>query len=290
MRFEKTSGALVSFKSGARELVASELAPYFWRAPTDNDLGANLQERLAVWKTLADSAATRAVEHEREADGSITVTTRATMGNGALDFDVEYRVERSGAVRVFVRFDPKAPDLPMLPRLGMRFATPGALSQLEWFGRGPQETYADRRHAAPVGRYAGSVAAQLHDYVRPQETGNKVDVRWMAVRDDRGIGLLIMGAPHFSGGARNVFDEDIDHSPQRQLHSVDVEPRDVTVVHVDLKQMGLGGDDSWRSTAHPEHLIWPERYEYAFVLAPLAQGQDAGAAARQPCLRALASK
>lgn len=280
MRFDKASGALVSLSSTRGELLASGLQPHFWRAPTDNDIGAKLPEKLAVWKAMPGAAVLRSFTHERESDGVLLIRTRSTMGEGAVDFGVDYRVDAGGGVRVSVRFDPRTIDLPFLPRLGMQFTSPGALSKLEWFGRGPQETYSDRWAAAPVGRYDGTVAGQFFAYVRPQESGNKVDVRWMSVRAQDGEGLLIVGDPVFSGGALNVLDEDIDYSPDHQLHSVDVRPRDLTVIHVDLKQMGVGGDDSWRSTAHPEHLIWPRPYQYSFTLQPIHAGEDANELAR----------
>lgn len=281
VRFDKASGALISLKSGERELLASGLQPHFWRAPTDNDIGAKLPERLAIWKTLPGSAVLRSFTHERGPDGSVAVHTESVLGNGAVNFEVDYQLGPAGTVRVSVRFDPQRADLPFLPRLGMRFTAPGALSKVEWFGRGPQESYSDRWAAAPIGRYAGNVADQLHPYVRPQESGNKVDVRWMSVRAEDGAGLLIVGDPVFSGSAVNVLDQDIDYSPERQMHSIDVKPRELTVVHVDLKQMGVGGDDSWRSTAHPEHLIWPRPYQYSFTLQPIHAAEDANAAARR---------
>jgi beta-galactosidase len=203
------------------------------------------------------------------------------MGDGAVTFDVDYNVNVDGIVRVSARFEPNRPDLPVLPRLGMQLIAPAKLSKLEWYGRGPQATYADRWAAAPVGRYSGTVAEQFHTYVRPQENSNKVDVRWMALRQPDGEGLVVVGDPTFSGGASDVLDEDMDYDPAHQLHSDEVERRGLTVIHVDLMQMGLGGDDSWRSTAHPEYLIWPKHYEYSFRLIPLHAGEDAGAIARR---------
>lgn len=283
LKFDSSSGALVSFVRESRELLAGPLQPHFWRAPTDNDVGADLPSRLAIWKTLPRMAKLERFSHEREADGSVAVRSISSLGDNVAGWNVEYHVSARGVVRIKARFEPRAVDLPMLPRLGIQFAANGALSQLEWFGRGPQESYADRWQAAPVGRYRGLVSQQRHDYVRPQESGNKVDVRWMAIRDSKGAGLLIVGAPEFSGAVRDVMDEDIDYSPERQLHSIDVRPRPVSVVNVDLKQMGLGGDDSWRSTAHPQHLIWPKVYEFEFSLAPVDPGEDAAALARRPC-------
>lgn len=281
VRFEKASGALVSLKSMQRELLVEKLQPHFWRAPTDNDIGAKLPEQLQIWKTMPSTAVLRSFTHEPQPDGGIIVRTRSSMGEGRVDFAVDYRVDPGGSVRVSVSFDPRGIDLPFLPRLGMQLASPVALSKIEWLGRGPQASYTDRWAAAPVGRYAGDVADQFYPYVRPQESGNKEDVRWLAVRAPDGAGLLIVGDPVFSGAALNVFDDDMDYSPAHQLHSVDVQPRNVTVVHIDLKQMGVAGDDSWRSTAHPASLIWPQRYQYSFTLQPIHAGEDANALARQ---------
>lgn len=280
VRFERASGALVSLRSAQRELLVDRLQPHFWRAPTDNDIGAKLPEQLQIWKTMPSTAVLRSFTHEFQPDGSVAVRTRTSMGDGRVDVAVDYRVDPTGSVRVSLSFDPRSLELPVLPRLGMQFSSPGTLSKIEWFGRGPQASYADRWAAAPVGRYAGNVADQFYSYVRPQESGNKVDVRWLAVRAPDGAGLLIVGDPVFSGTALNVSDDDIGYSPTHQLHSVDVKPRDVTVVHVDLRQMGLGGDDSWRSTAHPANLIWPRRYDYSFTLRPISAGEDANALAR----------
>ena len=280
VRFDKATGALVSLSDGSQELLAGPVSPHFWRAPTDNDIGAGLPEKLAVWRTMADSAVLRHFSYERQADGAISVHQSSSLGAGAVMFDTRYHIGIDGGVRISVSFDPGKMDLPFLPRLGLQLLAPATLSQLEWFGRGPQASYSDRWAAAPVGRYSGSVADQFHTYVRPQENGNKVDVRWMAVRAQDGTGLLVVGRPTFSGSALDVLDKDID-SPGHQLHSVDVRRRNFTVIDVDLRQMGLGGDDSWRSTAHPQYLISPRHYEYDFVLAPIRRGDDAGVLARR---------
>lgn len=282
VRFDKASGALVSLRSAQRELLAEELQPHFWRAPTDNDIGAHLPEQLQAWKTMPNTAVLRSFTHEQQPDGALIVRTVISMGEGSIDFAVDYLIDPAAIVRVSVSFEPRSGDLPFLPRLGMQLASPGELSRIEWFGRGPQASYADRWAAAPIGRYAGKVSDQFYPYVRPQESGNKVDVRWLAVRAPDGAGLLIVGDPVFSGTALNLLDDDIDYSLQHQLHSIDVHPRNITVVHVDLKQMGLGGDDSWRSTAHPVNLIWPRQYHYSFTLRPIHAGEDANVLARDP--------
>ena len=279
--FDESNGQLASLSTRGQVLFKDGLQPHFWRAPTDNDVGAHLPERLAIWKTLPASAKLDSFQQQTQADGSVSVRTRTKMGDGAVTLDVDYNVNADGIVAVSIRFEPNRPDLPFLPRLGMQLIAPAKLSKLEWYGRGPQATYADRWVAAAVGRYSGTVAEQFHTYVRPQENSNKVDVRWMALRQADGEGLVIAGDPTFSGGASDVLDEDMDYDPNHQLHADEVRHRGFTVIHVDLMQMGLGGDDSWRSTAHPEYLIWPKHYAYSFRLIPLHAGEDPAALAKR---------
>ena len=126
VRFEKASGALVSLKSDRRELLVDKLQPHFWRAPTDNDIGAKLPEQVKIWKTMPGTAVLRSFTHKPQPDGAIVVRAQSSMANGRVDFAVDYRVDPDGSVRVSVSFDPHDLDLPLLPRLGMQFASPGA--------------------------------------------------------------------------------------------------------------------------------------------------------------------
>jgi len=280
LTFDKKSGSLARYEADGHELLAGRLRPDFWRAMTDNDLGADLRERLGVWHGAGDGAVLEGFDHRAGPDGSLIVTARLRPLDGAT-LAVTHEVRRNGDVAVAVSFDVQRYDLPVLPRLGMRFEVPAAFDRLDWYGRGPHSNYSDRYAAAPVGLYGGSVAAQYDDYVRPQESGNKIDLRYMALRQGQtGPGLLIVGDPTFSGGALPYSTEDLDQPDANQKHAGDLVPRDRSEVHVDMRQMGLGGDDSWRSTAHAEFLIWPRAYAYRFVLAPLADHDDAGARAR----------
>lgn len=272
--FDKGTGWLTQVDVGGRNLLAAPLRPHFWRAMTDNDLGAGLDTRLAVWKDMADRARLASLRSGSDPDGDAFVETSHMLGADEVRFDTRYRISATGALRVDVHFVPLAPDLPFLPRLGMRFSLDEALDRIEWFGNGPWESYADRRFSSLVGRYAGAVADQYHSYVRPQESGNKVGVRWMALRGAAGSGLLVVGSPTFSGGALPYATADLDHDRKRQKHADEIVKRKNAEVHVDMRQMGLGGDDSWRSTAHPENLIFPRDYRYSFTLAPLAEQAD----------------
>ncbi len=159
---------------------------------------------------------------------------------------------------------------PDLPRFGVRFAMPGNYDNLSWYGRGPHENYCDRFTSAFVGVYQSTVAEQYFPYVRPQENGYKTGIRWMALTDEQGNGLLIDGLPLFSGSALHNSIEDFDQgSKQNYRHMNDITPRDTVFVTVDMKQMGVGGDDSWGARTHPQYRIPPADYSFRFRMKPV---------------------
>lgn len=163
---------------------------------------------------------------------------------------------------------------PELPRFGMRWVMPGQYDNLQWFGRGPQENYIDRNTGAFVGKYSSTAAEQYFPYIRPQENGNKTDIRWMTLTDDAGNGLLIDGLPLFSGSALNNSIEDFDQGTKSNYrHTNDIVLRDTVFVTVDLQQMGLGGDDSWGSRTHPQYVLPAADYHFTFRMIPLRNEQ-----------------
>jgi beta-galactosidase len=164
--------------------------------------------------------------------------------------------------------------LPEFYRVGMTLTAPGDFDRLRWFGRGPQESYADRKSGAAVGLYAGRVAEQFHDYSRPQETGNKVDVRWLAVERADGAGLAVIGQPLLSVTALPFPYADLDYHPGEQRHGADLRPKDVTTLNIDLAQMGVGGDNSWGFWPLEQYRLPLQAYRYAFRLAVFGAGED----------------
>jgi beta-galactosidase len=151
---------------------------------------------------------------------------------------------------------------------------------MTWYGRGPHESDWGRKTSALVGTYTGLVKDQFWAYVRPQENGNKTDVRWMSITNTDGDGLLFKGAPLLSVTASHVLMDDLE-SPERtdgrqkdgvkvvNRHTIDVKPRNLTSVNIDFKQMGVGGDDSWGAWTHDKYRLWGNSYSYSFVIEPL---------------------
>ena len=147
---------------------------------------------------------------------------------------------------------------------------------MSWYGRGPQETYSDRKTGAAIGYYEGTVWDQYHPYVRPQEFGNKTDVRWMALQNSEGMGLLFVGNEPMNMSSWQVEMADLEHKEKGQpnRHAYDIKPRDLVTVNIDYKQMGVGGDNTWGAPVHDQYKIFAKEYTYGFKIIPFIGGSD----------------
>jgi beta-galactosidase len=271
--FDRTSGILSSLKYGGVDVLRVGPVPDMWRVPTDNDIGNTMPERLAVWRDAGPKRIVSSMSVQQPTSREAIVIVEAVLAGSDSPHTTRYRILGSGDILVDVSFVPGKADLPELPRFGMRMALPGAFDTVTWFGRGPHENYWDRRTSAAVGLYTQKVSDQFYPYVRPQESGYKTDVRWMAVSNRDGVGLLAVGAPLVSASALNVFPEDYE-APRGagQKRTIDVTPRDAVTFNVDLGQMGVGGDTSWGAKTHPEYTLPAKPYSYSFRLRPFAKG------------------
>jgi beta-galactosidase len=266
VRFDSATGALTAYQYRGRDLVQSPLRPSFWRAPTDNDFGARLQLRLRVWLDAAARADSHVIRVRTPSRGQVVVVVRSRLPTVAATLTTTYTVLGSGDVLVEDHFVPTGRDsFPMLPRFGMRLVVPPAFSRVEWLGRGPVESYWDRQTAATVGRYAGTVREQFHPYIRPQESGNKTDVRWLALTDSTGAGLLFVGDSLLSMSALHYAIEDLDPGERKaQVHASELVERGEVYVNVDHRQMGVGGINSWGALPLPQYTLPYGEYRYRF--------------------------
>jgi len=275
LRFSEELGTLCSFKFRGTELVRSGLIPDFWRPVTDNDLGGGLARICRVWQHAEMNRKVEEVSAQRIDDRTVRVDIRLGLPDVGSVYRTTYTVYGSGDVIVENGFTPGREGLPDLPRFGMMMILPGAFSNVSWYGRGPHESYWDRKTGAAVDVYSGTVWEQFHAYARPQETGNKTDVRWIALTNGRGIGLLAVGMPLLSTSALPVLPEDLDWRKDRpQQHGGEIYPKDLVTLKLDYGQMGVGGDTSWGSRAwpHPEYRLPPKEYRYRFRLRPFSSG------------------
>jgi len=245
----------------AFELLAAPPRLSLWRAPTDNDRILGL---AALWRTWGVDRLSRTLkEIRREADGVVVSAEVKTASGIAVAHEQRFKALDGGAV--LVRETVRIPDeLADLARVGIEFETVAGLEQVEWFGRGPVETYPDRRRAGAVGRWRSTVTDLYVPYVRPQESGGRADVRWLELSDGRGRGLRLeldvprqVSATHFRA-------EDLATA----THDVELVARAGATIHLDAAHRGLGTASCGPDTL-PEYLVGPGTYEWFWTISAL---------------------
>ncbi len=266
----KASGSIEKYEFKGVNLVEGGSVPDFKRATTDNDFGAKFDEKLKVW---ADDSPTKINANfykitENEANKK-TIAFRYDLPNSGAIWTTVYTFFGDGVVGVKNSFQPPEKELPIIPRLGCRWRIPKAFENIKWYGRGPHENYCDRFSSAFVGIYRSCVAEQAFEYASLQETGYKTDVRWLTLTNDAGNGVKIEGLPLFCFSALNYTVEDLTRSKRGSLHLHEVPERDFIELHIDLKQMGVAGDDSWWSKPHTKYVIRPVEYDYSYRIVPI---------------------
>ena len=262
--FDRKAGNLSSYLFKNEELVKEGLQINFWRAPIDNDYGNNMQKRLKTWK-LAGKNKVITSDSITKKDSEIRIVFNFSLTDVSSTYRSEYVVYSNGEVVVNNLFIPGQKELPELPRFGMYLTLPAEYNNMKWFGRGPFENYQDRNTAAFVGLYTSKVADQFVPYVRVQENGNKTDVRWMTLTNDKGKGIKFTGIPVLSVSALNYTIEDLDGGDTKQgIHPADLDPRNQINVNIDYIQMGVGGDTSWGALPYNRYRLFPKSYTYSF--------------------------
>ena len=273
IKFSKDNGQLSKYLYKGNDFLKSGLEPYFWRAPTDNDLGNGMQRRTSIWRNAGRELKIKEVTHSID-NNVVNIQVLSNHSSTKTELKTNYYIFGNGSMKVTHDLLSTDPQNPEIPRFGMRMSLPGDFTYLNWYGRGPHESYWDRKVSAAIGYYSGNVWAQTHPYVRPQETGNKTDIRWMAVSNGD-IGVMIKGSPTFDGSIHQYPYEDLDHVPHGQKHGkLDLRPKDQIDWLIDYRQMGVGGDNSWGATPHSQYILNPSPVSFTFVLIPFEDRDD----------------
>ncbi len=281
--FDKHAGVISSYSYRDTKLIDRGPLPDFWRAMTDNDRGylksvdvlptpkglppkGTPPRDLLIWRGIEPAAAGAAVRRIDPRTAEITV--RFDLAREGANAALRYTVYGSGDVIVETSYAPGSQDLPMLPRFGTELALDPGLENIAWYGRGPVETYQDRQFER-VGVYRSTVDQQWVNYSRPQENGNKTDVRWVALTNDQGVGLLAVGMPLLSVGASHYSKKDMEEAE----YTFQIPRRPGVLLNLDFRQMGVGGVDSWSRNAlplEPYRLPSSQPYSYKYRLTPVA--------------------
>lgn len=288
LRFNLQEGILYGYAYGGEEYLLSPLTPGFWRAPTDNDYGNRMPERCAAWKQAGENRSLKTPVVYQLTPRKVRIQAEyhhtAEDGSPVADWKAVYTIYADGSVRVDNDFTRLLDDETELPRLGMEFQLPAEMNELQWWGRGPFENYADRKYAAHTGLYSSLVADQYVPYVRPQENGYKTGTRWFSLSNLSGQGVWIGTDEEISFSALHHLTADFE-TPVRlstyrsdawkvNKHTTDVPQRELVAVRVDLGQTGVAGDNSWGARAMPQYRMMEKNYSYTFFIRPLLLEED----------------
>ena len=288
--FDNISGELKNYIVNQKEFIKKSPHLNFWRAPIDNDYGNDLPGRSKEWKFASNNRSLKSFNYEILNNNMVEVIVKYNLPNINSSYTTIFLINPDGVIKVFNDFQyrGKLSDAEM-PRFGMNFQIPNIYNNVSWYGRGPHENYIDRKDSAFMGIYKSSVGDLGFDYSRPQENGYRTETKWLKLTDENGIGLEIFGEPSISFSAHNNTIEDFDDGirenssgeelssrsriVKKQRKPIDVPKRDFISLNIDLKQMGIGGDNSWGARPLIKYLIQPGNFKYSFIIKPILKSE-----------------
>jgi beta-galactosidase len=282
LSIDNNSGEIVHWSYDDALITDKPIRPNFWRAPTDNDLGNGMHIWASIWKESTEKAISSLIQAPHPTAEGITYSVSYEMPEDIAQLAIDYTVKATGQLLVEYNFTPLHDSLSNIPRIGMSVHLPNEYTQTSWYGKGPQESYWDRKTGAKIGVYSGAIHDQFHRYSRPQETGNKTDLRWMSVESNTlkitahsTENTLLNGSvwPFTTDELDFVAGKDGGQSasglvPVTSKHGAHIVAGKQVQWNIDLLQMGVGGDTSWGRQVHKEYCIAPKNYSYSFAIQP----------------------
>ena len=271
--FDRRSGSMLSWNLGGIPLLKTGPRVQLWRAPTDNDVHMAKPWRDFGYDRIQQRTISVNVSKVSTQAARIDVSTMLAGYSVLPCFACEYSylILATGDVLLTTRIVPQQKDMSTMARFGVRLELPGGLDRFSWFGRGPHENYLDKKLAASIGLYRSTVAAELENYIKPQENGNKSDVRWASLTNARGSGLLVAAlpdAPAINVSAHHYTAEDLAAAHNRK----DLRPRDSVFLNIDHAQCGLGSQSCGPGPLK-QYLLQPEEMSFTVRLQGIL-GQD----------------
>ena len=271
--FDRQSGLLAAYSVNGKSFLGEGgcLRPNFWRAITDNDMGAGLQNRYKVWRNPVMHLKSFTCTQKGKAGAEVNALYE--MPEAGASLSLTYSFDNNGQLKVVERLVPNAGSKGTnMLRFGMVADLPYGMDKSEFYGRGPIENYIDRCTSQNIGIYRQSADEMFHPYIRPQETGTKTDIRWWRQTDAAGAGFQVVAAKPFSASALHYDIKDLDEGDvKHQRHSQQVPKSKYTELCIDEAQAGVGGIDSWSADAEalpPYRVEFKERV-FTFWIIPL---------------------
>ncbi|NWQ40780.1 DUF4981 domain-containing protein [Bacillus sp. EB106-08-02-XG196] len=258
----KTSGFITSFMKQGVEVLAEPAVPNFWRALTDNDRGNKLGDRAGIWEHAGRNAVLEQM-NVKELDKTVQIETVLQLQTSPVSrCTIHYEITGDGEILVAFELLP-GESLPEIPEIGMILPLVKSFEEFSWYGKGPHENYWDREKGAKIGLYSSTVENEFIPYLKPQEYGNKIDVRSFVIDNGAGVKLHVTSDSllEMNAGAYSATEL------QEAGHTYQLPERTKTYLRVNHKQMGVGGDDSWAAKTHPEFTLFSDQtYQYSFTL------------------------
>ena len=271
-KLDRTTGLISEYAYNGKSMLGEggTLKPNFWRAPTDNDMGANLQKKFKVWKNPQMNLKNIDVKKDKKAN-TVTIVTSFDMPEVQGQMDITYLVfANTGAVKVTEDFKAtEGAKVSDMFRFGMLLQMPYSMEKSTYYGRGPIENYSDRKDCMRIAIYNDDADNQYFPYIRPQESGTKSDIRWWKQTDATGLGLQVKSCAPFYASALHFDTEELDDGDEKeQRHSFDLKKSKFTNLFLDAAHMGVGGENSWGAWPLEKYRFHYGNKTYNFVLIP----------------------
>ncbi|MDY8137968.1 glycoside hydrolase family 2 TIM barrel-domain containing protein [Aquimarina sp. 2201CG5-10] len=277
---DSKTGEIKSWFFKEKEIINQPIRPNFWRPPTDNDLGNGMDTWAKVWQNATYNYTAQLIKKPKINDKNIGFSVQYGLPKGEAIVLVEYKILNNGELSINYSLSPNSKDLPNIPRIGMYVTLSDDFNNVSWYGKGPFETYWDRKEGQKTGLYSGKIIDQFHRYSRPQETGNKTDVRWMKI-SSKSMSLKVSSDQLLNTSVWPFSMTELDFKsdegsqsasglvPVTKKHGADIMIGKTVQWNIDLLQMGVGGDTSWGRLVHPEYTIPANKtYTYSFKIQP----------------------
>ena len=271
-KIDRTTGLISEYAYNGKSMLGEggTLKPNFWRAPTDNDMGAGLQKKFKVWKNPQMNLKNIDVKKDKKAN-TVTIVTSFDMPEVQGQMDITYLVfANTGAVKVTEDFKAtEGAKVSDMFRFGMLLQMPYSMEKSTYYGRGPIENYSDRKDCMRIAIYNDDADNQYFPYIRPQESGTKSDIRWWKQTDATGLGLQVKSCAPFYASALHFDTEELDDGDEKeQRHSFDLKKSKFTNLFLDAAHMGVGGENSWGAWPLEKYRVHYGNKTFNFVLIP----------------------
>ena len=271
-KLDRTTGLISEYAYNGKSMLGEggTLRPNFWRAPTDNDMGAHLQKKFKVWKNPQMNLKNIDVKKDKKAN-TVTIVTSFDMPEVQGQMDITYLVfANTGAVKVTEDFKAtEGAKVSDMFRFGMLLQMPYSMEKSTYYGRGPVENYSDRKDCMRIAIYNDDADNQYFPYIRPQESGTKSDIRWWKQTDATGLGLQVKSCAPFYASALHFDTEELDDGDEKeQRHSFDLKKSKFTNLFLDAAHMGVGGENSWGAWPLEKYRVHYGNKTFNFVLIP----------------------